>query len=127
MNRLYFGDNLHILREHIADESVDLIYLDPPFNSNANYNVLFKEQDGAQAAAQIKAFADTWRWDTSAALAFQAAVESGGKLSETLQAFRKLVGESDMLAYLSMMALRSHSKPLLETTTGCSVWARLFS
>lgn len=106
MNRLYFGDNLLVLKEHIADESVDLIYLDPPFNSNANYNVLFKEHDGAQAASQIKAFEDTWRWDENAAQAYYDTVEAGGKLSETLQAFRKLVGESDMLAYLAMMAPR---------------------
>ena len=62
-NTLYYGDNLDILREHIADESVDLIYLDPPFNSNRSYNVLFKEAGGAAADAQIKAFDDTWHWD----------------------------------------------------------------
>jgi DNA modification methylase len=105
-NKLYYGDNLVVLREHIKDESVDLIYLDPPFNSNTSYNVLFKEHDGAAAASQIKAFEDTWRWDENAAKAFQETVEAGGQLSEALQAFRKLVGESDMLAYLSMMAPR---------------------
>ena len=67
-NKLYYGDNLDVLRLHIADESVDLVYLDPPFNSNATYNVLFAERDGTQAASQIKAFGDTWRWDQSAAL-----------------------------------------------------------
>ena len=61
-NRLYFGDNLDILREHVADDSVDLIYLDPPFNSNANYNVLFREPSGEPSAAQITAFEDTWHW-----------------------------------------------------------------
>jgi len=60
-NKLYYGDNLHILREHIDDESVDLIYLDPPFNSNQNYNVLFREEDGTSSAAQIHAFTDTWK------------------------------------------------------------------
>ena len=105
-NQLYFGDNLDVLRRYVGDASVDLVYLDPPFNSNANYNVLFKEHDGAQAASQIQAFEDTWKWDKHAALAYQETVEAGGKLSETLQAFRKLVGESDMLAYLSMMAPR---------------------
>jgi len=105
-NRLYFGDNLDVLGRYVADESVDLVYLDPPFNSNATYNVLFKEHNGAEAASQIKAFEDTWRWDEGAARAYQEMVEAGGKLSETLQAFRKLVGESDMLAYLSMMAPR---------------------
>ncbi len=68
MNRLYYGDNLDVLRRHIEEESVDLVYLDPPFNSNASYNVLFAERDGTQAASQIKAFEDTWRWDESAAL-----------------------------------------------------------
>ena len=61
-NKLYFGDNLDILREHVASESVDLIYLDPPFNSNATYNVLFQEKGGEKSAAQITAFEDTWHW-----------------------------------------------------------------
>jgi site-specific DNA-methyltransferase (adenine-specific) len=62
-NVLYYGDNLDILRRYGKDESVDLIYLDPPFKSNQNYNVLFKEQDGTRAASQIQAFEDTWTWD----------------------------------------------------------------
>ena len=66
-NQLYFGDNLDVLRRYVADESVDWVYLDPPFNSNASYNVLFKEHNGAEAASQIKAFEDTWRWDEGAA------------------------------------------------------------
>ena len=71
MNLLYYGDNLDVLRRHVESESVDLVYLDPPFNSNANYNVLFAERDGTQAASQIKAFEDTWRWDEGAARAFR--------------------------------------------------------
>ena len=59
-NTLFYGDNLAILREHIDDDSVDLIYLDPPFNSNANYNVLFRTPDGEQSQASIEAFEDTW-------------------------------------------------------------------
>jgi DNA modification methylase len=105
-NTLYYGDNLKVLREHVADESVDLVYLDPPFNSNADYNVLFSEKDGTRAASQIKAFGDTWHWDQSAALAYQEVVEAGGKTSQCLQAFRTFLGENDMLAYLSMMAPR---------------------
>jgi len=62
-NVLYYGDNLDILRRYVKDESIDLIYLDPPFNSNQNYNVLFKEKNGSQAASQIQAFEDTWTWD----------------------------------------------------------------
>jgi site-specific DNA-methyltransferase (adenine-specific) len=70
MNHLYYGDNLTVLREGIASESVDLIYLDPPFNSNAGYNVLFKAPDGSGSAAQIEAFDDTWHWNDSAEFAF---------------------------------------------------------
>jgi len=105
-NILYFGDNLKILREHIADESVDLIYLDPPFKSDQDYNVLFAEQDGSRAAAQIRAFEDTWRWDQVAAQSYQEMVERGGKVSQAMQAFRTLLGDNDMLAYLAMMAPR---------------------
>jgi len=106
MNRLYYGDNLDVLRRHVEDESVDLVYLDPPFNSNASYNVLFAERDGTQAAAQIKAFEDTWRWDESAARAYEEVVEAGGRVSQAMQAFRTFIPESDMLAYLAMMAPR---------------------
>ena len=105
-NQLFFGDNLDVLRRHIRDESVDLVYLDPPFNSNATYNVLFDEQNGSRAAAQIKAFEDTWRWDQAAAEAFQETVEGGGQVSQAMQAFRQFLGDSDMLAYLAMMAPR---------------------
>ncbi len=105
---LYYGDNLPILRnrDYFPNESVDLVYLDPPFNSNQDYNVLFAEQDGSRSAAQIQAFTDTWRWDASARRQFDETVEAGGKAAEALAAFRSLVGESDMLAYLSMMAPR---------------------
>jgi DNA modification methylase len=105
-NRLYYGDNLDVLRRYVKDESVDLIYLDPPFNSNADYNVLFAEQDGSRAAAQIKAFGDSWRWDQAAAMAYHETVEAGGRVSQVMQAFRSFLGGTDMLAYLAMMALR---------------------
>jgi DNA modification methylase len=105
-NTLYYGDNLDILRRYVKDESVDLVYLDPPFKSNQDYNVLFAEQDGSRSAAQIKAFGDTWQWDESAARAYQEVVEQGGKVSDALQGFRKLLGNNDMLAYLAMMAPR---------------------
>ncbi len=105
-NTLYYGDNLDILRRYLADESVDLVYLDPPFNSNRDYNVLFAEKDGSRAAAQVKAFADTWQWDHSAAVAFQEVVERGGAASLVLQAFRTFLGESNLMAYLAMMAPR---------------------
>ena len=105
-NTLFYGDNLDVLRRHIQDETVDLIYLDPPFNSNATYNILFGEQNGSRAAAQIKAFGDTWRWDQAAAEAYQEMVEAGGKVSQVMQAFRMFLGDNDMLAYLAMMAPR---------------------
>lgn len=105
-NVLFYGDNLDVLRRYLKDESVDLVYLDPPFNSNANYNVLFGHADGSRAAAQIKAFGDTWQWDSAAAAAFQETVERGGDVAQALVAFKTLVGDSNMLAYLSMMAPR---------------------
>ena len=105
-NSLYYGDNLDILRRYVEDESVDLIYLDPPFNSNQTYNILFQEKDGTQSASQIKAFGDTWHWDEAAARSYEDAVETGGQVAEAMQAFRKLIGSNDMLAYLSMMAPR---------------------
>jgi len=104
-NTLYYGDNLDILRRHVRDESVDLVYLDPPFKSNADYNVLFA-QHGQRAAAQIKAFGDTWQWSEESASSYQETVERGGEVANALRAFRTLLGTSDMLAYLSMMAPR---------------------
>jgi DNA modification methylase len=105
-NQLYYGDNLDVLRRHIADESVDLVYLDPPFKSDQNYNILFAEQSGARAASQIQAFDDTWHWDQAAARAYAEVVEAGGDVSRAMQAFRTILSESDMLAYLAMMAPR---------------------
>ncbi len=106
-NHLYFGDNLDILRQHIPDESVDLIYLDPPFNSNATYNVLFRERSGEESAAQITAFDDTWRWNIESELAYQDVVtQQGGKVGELLAAMRAFLGQNDMMAYLTMMAQR---------------------
>ena len=106
-NRLYYGDNLHVLRNSIADESVDLIYLDPPFNSNASYNVLFKSPAGARSPAQIEAFDDTWHWNESAARAFDEVMTGGhSEAAIMLRAMRSALGENDMMAYLAMMAVR---------------------
>ncbi|MFN2375293.1 MAG: site-specific DNA-methyltransferase [Candidatus Binatia bacterium] len=105
-NVLYYGDNLDVLRRYVPDESVDLVYLDPPFKSDQDYNVLFAEKDGSRAHAQIKAFDDTWCWDEAAARQFEEVVEAGGRVSLVMQAFRAFLGESDMLAYLAMMAPR---------------------
>jgi DNA modification methylase len=106
-NRLYFGDNLAILREYVADESVDLIYLDPPFNSNATYNVLFKEKSGEESAAQITAFEDTWHWGLESQAVYQEIVTRGPRqLADLIQALRAFLGCNDMMAYLVMMAIR---------------------
>ncbi len=105
-NTLYYGDNLDVLRRYVRDETVDLIYLDPPFNSNASYNVLFAEKNGSRAAAQFQAFEDTWHWDRAAAEAYQEVVEAGSRAGEAMHAFRHLLGDNDMLAYLAMMAPR---------------------
>src|SRR5271157_2389220 len=106
-NRLYFGDNLDILRREVADACVDLIYLDPPFNSNATYNVLFKEKSGEESAAQITAFEDTWQWSMEAEAAYKEIVTSGPrKLADLMQALLAFLGRNDMMAYLVMMAIR---------------------
>lgn len=105
-NQLYYGDNLSVLREHIHEESVDLIYLDPPFNSRQDYNVLFAERDGTRSASQIMAFEDTWEWNIDAELAYEEIVERGGRVSDAMRAFRTFLGNSDMMAYLAMMAPR---------------------
>jgi DNA modification methylase len=113
-NMLYFGDNLRWLRDPRAfpDGSIDLIYLDPPFNSNQVYNVVFSEKNGSASAAQVKAFADTWRWDDSAARTFQEVMEAAAKNPDyagaalTLQVLDRLLGKGDLLAYLTMMTPR---------------------
>jgi DNA methylase/Restriction endonuclease len=105
-NKLYYGDNTAVLRDYISNQSVDLIYLDPPFNSRQDYNVLFAEKDGARSASQITAFKDTWEWNEEAARSYEQVVEQGGRVAEAMRAFRTLLGGSDMLAYLAMMAPR---------------------
>jgi adenine specific DNA methylase Mod len=132
MNQLFFGDNLNVLREHIQDESVDLIYLDPPFNSKRDYNLLFKSpkvgrvtpvraglgqaDDGAHGVtrpttdyseAQITAFEDSWHWGEQAEREFDELLHaSNTDVSEMMQALRRFLGENDMMAYLTMMANR---------------------
>lgn len=105
-NTLYFGDNLDVLREYVEDESVDLIYLDPPFNSKAQYNVLFRSPENAAAAAQVEAFRDTWTWGREANIAYRQIMEMGGDVARIIDALKSALGESDMMAYLVMMAVR---------------------
>src|SRR5688572_11245712 len=94
------------MRRHLKDDSVDLVYLDPPFNSNQDYNVLFKGKDGTDAAAQIKAFGDTWTWDRKARLQYEEVSAAGGRIGELMDAYLRFLGTSDMMAYLTMMAPR---------------------
>lgn len=111
-NTLYYGDNLHVLREYIANESVDLIYLDPPFNSSRNYNVLFRDKDrGAEESdAQVQAFTDFWKWDAESEDTFAAltGTEHAGSemLADLLVGLRKVLRDSDMMAYVVMMSIR---------------------
>jgi len=106
-NQLFYGDNLTVLRESIPTASVDLIYLDPPFNSQANYNVLFKSPAGKQSEAQVHAFEDTWHWDDAAELAFDLVMRGpNSDVADMLRAMRSFLKENDMMAYLSMMAVR---------------------
>ena len=106
-NRLYYGDNLFILREYIADESVDLIYLDPPFNSSRSYNVLFRDESGQDSEAQIVAFEDTWHWGQTAEATFRDLVlNSPPGVGTAIEAMRALIGTNQMMAYLVMMTAR---------------------
>jgi site-specific DNA-methyltransferase (adenine-specific) len=118
-NALYYGDNLAVLRGSIATESVDLVYLDPPFNSDASYNVLFKSPAGTDSQAQIEAFEDTWHWGLEAADAFDQVLKSGNTdAADLLRALRSFLGDNDMMAYLAMMALRLIELHRVLTPTG---------
>ena len=109
-NTLYYGDNLPIMRDYIPDGSVDLVYLDPPFNSNASYNILFKEQSGEDSPAQIRAFTDTWEWTLEAERTFREEIVESTRMPENvvkmISAFLEFVGRNTMMAYLVMMAPR---------------------
>ena len=105
-NVLYYGDNLDILRHHIPDESIDLIYLDPPFNSNRSYNVLFREETGAASAAQIEAFEDTWNWAGAATTYDDVMRGPHQQVARFLRAMVEGLGHNDVTAYLTMMGIR---------------------
>jgi site-specific DNA-methyltransferase (adenine-specific) len=106
-NKLFYGDNLQILREYIKDESIDLIYLDPPFNSKRSYNVLFKDESGKDSEAQITAFDDTWHWDAAAEESYYELItEAPDAVSRMIGALREFIGTNQMMAYLVMMAVR---------------------
>jgi site-specific DNA-methyltransferase (adenine-specific) len=106
-NTLYYGDNLTILRDYIASESVDLVYLDPPFNSARSYNVLFRHESGQASQAQVKAFDDTWHWGMDAEATFHDLVTTGSApVANMIGAMRQFIGDNQMMAYLVMMAAR---------------------
>ena len=109
-NTLYYGDNLAVLRDHVRDESVDLVYLDPPFNSNASYNVLFREKSGEASPAQIKAFTDTWEWTQESQRTYELEImlnpDTPPNVKEMVSAFHSFIGSNAMMAYLVMMAPR---------------------
>jgi site-specific DNA-methyltransferase (adenine-specific) len=119
MNKLYFGDNLSVMREKIADESVDLIYLDPPFNSKATYNLLYRNPIGAEEDAQLRAFKDTWNWEEDGA---SSAMDEIRKLDvdifKMLQSFHTLLGENSLMAYIAMMTIRLHFMHISLKSTG---------
>ncbi len=109
LNQLFYGDNLDVLRRDIADESVDLVYLDPPFNSQRTYSVLFKEKSGKASQAQLEAFDDTWTWSHEADSLYVDLMYSEStpnRAKDALEAMRKLLGDNDVLAYLVMMTAR---------------------
>ena len=109
-NTLYYGDNLPLLRDYLPDAGVDLIYLDPPFNSNAHYNILFPDRSGAAAPAQIRAFSDTWPWTPETERTFEEEIIGNSRIpaavKELLAALRRWLGRNDLMAYLVMMTPR---------------------
>lgn len=109
MNKLYYGDNLEVLRKYIPDESIDLIYLDPPFNSKADYNILYKEHNGTKSASQIQAFSDFWHWDQEAQSTYEYMISDPNvpaNLKKLLQSVQSFLGSNDLTAYLVMMGVR---------------------
>ena len=122
---LYYGDNLDILRRYIPDESVDLVYLDPPFNSNRDYNVIFKDESGNKSDAQIVAFEDTWHWGPDAEAQYAFLTNTGlnhgrvpSPVSTIVAALRAGIGENQMMAYLVEMAVRLVELRRVLTPTG---------
>jgi hypothetical protein len=109
LNKLYYGDNLDVLRQNIRDESVDLVYLDPPFNSNRSYSMLFKDKSGEESQAQMEAFDDTWTWSHEVEAQYLDLLDSPStpnKVKDALEAMRRLLRDNDVLAYLVMMTAR---------------------
>ena len=110
MNTLYYGDNLRILRDYIKDESVDLIYLDPPFNSNRDYNVLFKSESGTESESQNSAFEDTWHSNQLAEETYNEMINEPDQVGRMVEAFRGFIGTNQMMAYLLELAAGFEAK-----------------
>lgn len=106
MNRLYFGNNLPVLSQHVEADSVDLVYLDPPFNSNEDYNVFYEREDSHRDTAQRSVFQDSWDWGDEAKGCFEYVLAHGGPPASILNALRNALGRSAMMAYLAMMTAR---------------------
>lgn len=127
-NQLYYGDNLQVLREHIADQSVDLIYLDPPFSSKRDYNLLFKSPKGVTSEAQIEAFEDTWHWNEQAEREFDELLhQPNTTLAGTIKSLVEFLGRNDVTAYLVIILITSlastsrRQKPRrTQSSKGCS-------
>jgi len=119
-NTLFYGDNLDILRNYIDDESIDLIYLDPPFNSNRSYNVLFQDESGIDSEAQITAFDDSWHWgDSAEETYFELINNSSSEIATMISALRQFIGTNQMMAYLVMMTIRLIELHRVLRDTGC--------
>ena len=103
-NTLYYGDNLEILRKHVKDESIDLIYLDPPFNSNVKYNVIYKTEGREESPAQIQAFDDTWTWTSESEIVYDQLM--GTRIGGIISGLKEVIGTNDLMAYLVMMSIR---------------------
>jgi site-specific DNA-methyltransferase (adenine-specific) len=116
-NMLFYGDNLEVLRKYFPSESVDLIYLDPPFNSKADYNILFKEPSGEESVAQIQAFSDFWHWDKTAEKTYLE-IQEDSKLTDMIQFLHAHLGRNDMMAYLVMMTIRARELHRVLKPTG---------
>lgn len=105
MNTLFYGDNLEVLRKYFPKECIDMVYLDPPFNSQADYNILFSENSGERSVAQIQAFTDFWHWDKNAEKTYLE-IQEDPNLTEMIQFLHAHLGRNDILAYLVMMTIR---------------------
>ncbi|MBP9887981.1 MAG: site-specific DNA-methyltransferase, partial [Leptospiraceae bacterium] len=104
---LFYGDNLPVLRNYIPSESVDLVYLDPPFNSKANYNILFEDKSGKNSQAQVEAFEDTWHWNEETEKTYLEIINTApAEVVDMISAYRKFIKQSDMFAYIVMMTIR---------------------